>query len=128
MLKQTPITDLLAAGLTAADMRGRAIANNIANMSTDGYRRYDVQFEEILARKLARSGKVDLSEVAPRAHRPMDTPVGPNGNDVELEREVGQMAKNTAMYRAYMRILGKMYRQMEAAIGGEQREGKQTWH
>lgn len=118
MVKQTPITDLLAAGLNAADLRGRAIANNIANMSTNGYRRYDVEFEEILARQLSRSGKVDLDDITPRAYQPMDTPVGPNGNDVELEREVGQMVKNGAMYRAYMRMLGKMYGQMEAAIGG----------
>ena len=118
MVERTPITDLLAAGLKATALRGKAIANNIANMRTAGYRRYDVEFEQILARQLARSGKVDPSKIAPRVYQPMNTPVGPDGNDVDLEREVGQMIKNGAMYRVYMRILGKIYRQMEAAMGG----------
>jgi len=119
MIKETPITDLLAAALSATALRGRAIANNIANMNTDGYRRYEVEFEEVLARQLNRDGKVNLADITPRTYQPMDTPVGPNGNDVELEREVGQMAKNSAMYRAYMKMLGKIYQQMEAAIGGK---------
>ena len=63
MVKQTPITDLLAAGLTATSMRGKTIANNIANMSTDGYRRYDVQFEQLLANELKSSGGVDMDKL-----------------------------------------------------------------
>lgn len=119
MVKQTPITDLLAAGLTAASLRGKTIANNIANMSTDGYRRYDVQFEQLLANELKSSGGVDMDKLTPEVYQPMNTPVGPNGNDVGLEHEVGQMVKNSAMYRTYMKILGKMYRQMETAMGGK---------
>ncbi len=117
MLKQTPITDLLGAGLAATQMRGKAIANNIANLNTAGYRRYDVKFEELLAEQLDRTGTADLDKIAPETFQPMTTPVGANGNDVELEREVGQMIKNGAMYQSYMRMLKKTYGQMEMAIG-----------
>jgi len=118
MVNKTPTIDMLQAGLKATGMRGRALANNIANMHTSGYRRYEVEFEQLLARELARDEKVDLRKLAPKLYRPMNTPLNAEGNDVDIDHEVGQMVKNGAMYRTYMKMLGKMYQQIEAAISG----------
>ena len=116
MSKTNSIFDFLEAGIRAESLRQKAIANNIANLETSGYRRIDVKFEELLAKALNSSESVDLSELEPQIYQPLQTPVNSNGNDVSLESEVGQMVKNSLRYKAYIRLLNKKYRQMELAM------------
>jgi flagellar basal body rod protein FlgB len=35
---------------------------------------------------------------------------------VSLDVEVGEMVRNGALYKTYIRMLGRMYRQMEQAM------------
>lgn len=105
----------LHAGLKVTTARQGLIANNIANISTPGYKRLDAQFERVLAEALA-SGK-NLADVeAPIAPTLIGTP-NEIGNDVDLDQEIGEMVQNASMYKTYFRLLGKMLRQMEMAIG-----------
>ena len=110
------IVDLLEAGIRAESLRQKAIASNIANLETPGYRRIDVEFEELLARALDSSGAVDISEAEPLLVQPKQTPLKSNGNDVHLEAEVGEMVKNTLRHKAFIRLLNKKYKQIELAI------------
>ena len=103
-------------GSSDATLIGNTIANNIANLETSGYHRIDVRFEELLAKALQSSGRVDLQEVKPEIYQPNKTPVKSNGNDVNLETEIGQMVKNSLLHKAYIRLLNKKYRQIEIAI------------
>lgn len=116
MSKTENIVDLIDAGVKAETLRQKAIANNIANLETPGYRRVDVKFEELLARCLRSSGEFDLSEVEAQIYQPKQTPVKSNGNDVNLEAEVGQMIKNSLRHKAYIRLLSKKYAQIALAI------------
>jgi len=116
MSKTNNIVDFLEAGIRTEMLRQKAIANNIANLETPGYRRIDVRFEQLLARALNSPGAVDLSKIEPQIHQPQQTPVNSNGNDVSLESEVGQMVKNTLRYKAYIRLLNKKYSQMQLAM------------
>jgi len=96
MSKISNIIEFLETGIKAEGLRQKAIANNVANLETPGYRRIDVKFELI--------------------YQPKQTPVKSNGNDVNLEAEVGQMVKNTLRHKAYIRLLSKKYKQMELAM------------
>jgi len=116
MSKTENIVDLIDAGIKAETLRQKAIANNIANLETPGYRRVDVKFEELLARCLRSSGEFDLGDVEAQIYQPKQTPVKSNGNDVNLEAEVGQMIKNTLRHKAYIRLLSKKYNQIELAM------------
>ena len=116
MSKTNSVTDLLDAGIRAENLRHKTIANNIANLETPEYRRIDVKFEELLAKSLNSSSSVNLSEIEPVIYRPKQTPVKSNGNDVNLETEVGQMVKNTLRHTAYIRLLNKKYKQIELAM------------
>ncbi|MHC4109925.1 MAG: flagellar basal body rod protein FlgB [Planctomycetota bacterium] len=116
MSKTSGVVDFLEAGIRAESLRQKAIANNIANLETPGYRRIDVKFDELLAKALDSTGAVDLSEVKPQIHQPLQTSVNSNDNDVSLESEVGQMVKNTLRYKAYIRLLNKKYNQMQLAM------------
>ena len=116
MSKTNSVTDLLEAGIRAENLRQKTIANNIANLETPGYRRIDVKFEELLAKCLNTSNSVDLNELEPEIYQPKQTHIKSNGNDVNLESEVGQMIKNTLRHTAYIRLLNKKYRQIELAM------------
>ena len=116
MSKAENIVDIINAGLKAETLRQKAIANNIANLETPGYRRIDVKFEELLARCLRSSEEFDLSEVEAQIYQPKETPVKSNGNDVSFEAEIGRMIKNTLRHKAYIRLLTKKYSQIDLAI------------
>ncbi|MCE5326317.1 MAG: hypothetical protein LLG01_07855 [Planctomycetaceae bacterium] len=112
---QPDITAYLEAAVRAAQMRETAIANNIANMGTAGYRRRAVQFEQTLAEAIKR-GNVSEDDFKAQIFSPMNTPVDERGNDVSIDQEIGDMVQNTGAYKTYLRLLSKMYRQMETAI------------
>jgi flagellar basal-body rod protein FlgB len=110
------VTDLIWAGLKAEGVRQEAIASNIANIQTPGYRRIDVRFENLLAKAMNSSGHVDVGEIEPETYCPGNTPVKSNGNDVDLDTEVGQLVKNSLRQTAYVRLLHKKATQIDAAI------------
>ncbi len=116
MSKTNSIIALIEAGIRAEGLRQKAIANNVANLETPGYRRIDVKFEELLAKSLDSCGSVDLAELEPQIYQPKQTPVKSNGNDVTLEGEVGAMIKNSLRYQTYIRLLKKKYMAIEWAI------------
>jgi flagellar basal-body rod protein FlgB len=114
---ESNVIEYLQAGLRAAALRGKVSANNIANLNTPGYRRYAVRFEKVLAEALA-SGDLDkLRRAELPIVQPRDTPVGPHGNDVDLDREVGGMIESGTLYKTYVRLMAKAYQQMELAMG-----------
>lgn len=116
MARPVDVVGLLEAGMRAEGLRERAIAGNIANLETPGYRRLDVRFEDLLAKALGSSGPVDLEAVQPELCQPGSTPVKSNGNDVSMEAEIGEMLKNTARQTTYVRLLRKKFAQIETAV------------
>ena len=116
MARTSNIVDFLVAGIKAEGLRQKAIANNIANLETPGYRRIDVKFEELLAKALDSSGKAELKEIEAELFEPKQTAVKLNGNDVNLEIEIGEMIKNSLRHKAYIRLLNKKLKKIEMAI------------
>ena len=109
--------DFLEAGIRAENLRQKAIANNIANLETPGYRRIDIKFEELLTKCLKSEDTNKLARIVPEIYRPEQTPVKSNGNDVNYEAEVGQMIRNTIRHKAFIRLLNKKYKQIVEVFG-----------
>lgn len=116
MSKIDGIFDVIDAGIKAESIRQKTIANNVANLQTPGYRRVDVKFQDLLAKAMDSSGPVDLNEIEAEIYNPNETVVNSNGNDVVLEKEVGEMVKNSLRHKAYIRLLQKKYQQIDLAI------------
>jgi flagellar basal-body rod protein FlgB len=116
MDKISSTADLLAAAIKAEALRQKAIANNIANLETPGYRRVDVKFEELLAKEMNSEGRADASKVKPVVYQPRNTPVKSNGNDVNLETEVGHMIKNSLRHETLVRLLAKKVRGIDRIV------------
>ncbi len=110
-------TDYLRAGIKATSTRQSVIANNMANANTPGYRRMQVNFEALMNEALNSNDQADPTTVSPVLIQPQNTAVDAKGNDVSMDLEVGEMIKNSSMYKTYFRLLGKLARQMEMAMG-----------
>ena len=110
------IVSVLEAGLRATALRGKVVANNVANINTPGFKRHAVRFEQLLTKQLESGRKVDVDDLIGQMFRPFNTVAGPDGNDVSVDVEVGQMVENSAMHKTYVRLLAKKYRQMALAM------------
>ncbi len=115
MANNIEMVSLLESGLKLADLRQSAIANNLANLETPGFKRSQVSFEARLADALAgEAGHV--SDIQAEVTQPLETEANAQGNDVNLDMELTGLIKNTGRYRLYMRMLSKTYQQMGQAI------------
>ena len=116
VIHDSTVMDLLTAGLRAESQRQQTIANNIANINTDGFRRSEINFEEVLASALDKNGSFDPATLKAEIYQPEDTLINEFGSDVGLDTEVGEMAKNSLRHRTYMLVLKKKYQQMDDAM------------
>jgi flagellar basal-body rod protein FlgB len=82
----------LHTALNGLSRRQEVIADNIANVDTPGFRAQSVEFEDSL-RSAIESGSMDPGNGSGSVSRvvatevPTDTPVGADGNNVDLRKE-----------------------------------------
>ncbi|MEW6048232.1 MAG: flagellar basal body rod protein FlgB [Bacillota bacterium] len=121
----------LALALDAAALRQEAIAHNLANVETPRYRRFDVVYEEALRAQQAERErrKVDVVRTHP-AHLPVagGKPVQPvlvrdttslvrnDRSNVDIEREMVALSKNTLFYQTVTTVLGTRFAALRTAI------------
>jgi flagellar basal-body rod protein FlgB len=111
----------LALALDAASLRQQAIAANIANANAIGYVPQRVSFEAQLAdvrRSMDAGGRVDafaLSQVRPRLEPAVDGSGAPN--QVQLDVEAAEMARNAVHYQALVKGLSRHFAILSMAAG-----------
>ena len=108
--------------LDAAALRQEAIASNIANAETPGYRRLEVatDFADQLKAQV-RNGELnaDGNEVRPTlVQDPHARTVRPDGNSVDIENELLAMNKNSVEYEFLTEVVSKNIKQLKMAITG----------
>jgi flagellar basal-body rod protein FlgB len=112
-------SDALLGLLDAATRNHSVIANNLANLNTPGYRTQRLSFARELERLLDRNGRLRPgAEIQTEIYRPMFRDASPDGNDVLLEREMGQLNKNMMRVRLYLSVLNSRIRRLRSAIEG----------
>jgi flagellar basal-body rod protein FlgB len=108
-------TRLLVKLMSATATRDRWISSNIANQSVPGYKRRDVQFEELLREKIAHK-EPDLLSVKPEVTIDNSLPAGSDGNNVNLELETTKARENRLMFELYATIFQNRMELVQAAI------------
>ncbi|MBA4310961.1 MAG: flagellar basal body rod protein FlgB [Chlorobiaceae bacterium] len=114
-------------------IKQKVISKNIANITTVNYQREDVAFKSVLENT---SGS-DLKATHPRhmgtnqAGNPSDqqfqivkdknTEMVSGVNNVDIDREMAEMAENAIQYKFAARRLGDHYRSIQNAIKGGSR-------
>ena len=112
-------TGMLEGLLNVTSNRNRIIGQNLANNNTPGYHRMDVNFGEALteemaaaksgARRNAKAGVLEVEGLPERA----------DGNNVDMDTELGEMNRNALMYQTWLQLLGSRLRMMRTAITGQ---------
>lgn len=103
--------------MNAAELRHRAIGENIANVNTPNYRRLVVDFEDAVTEQL-RSGKgfSEIESLEPEMKVDLNAPMRADGNTVNIDQELGDMSKNVLLYQTYAQLLTSKLSQMKNAI------------
>lgn len=108
--------------LDASVVRQQAIASNIANSETPGYKRLDVSpdFAASLRAKMANgeslaTGRTPELKLVQDVHARVQRP---DGNTVEVEKELLEMNKNSVEYDFLTELVSRNIKQLKLAITG----------
>ena len=117
--------------MQAANMRSRAIADNVANIATEGYQRKEVSFESQLKGKMKTSltgtktdgahmsiGKNSLKDINPMVTRSKDKNLYSGVNNVDIDSEMAKMADNQILHNFDVKFLSLQYQKLSKAIKG----------
>ena len=123
---------LVKKSLDACTLRARAIANNMANLTTPGYQRIDVSFEDSLKMALdekrvagssdkpnhMNAGRPVLDKVEAVAYRSKDPVLPGEINNVDVDMEAAKLAENQIAYMFGIKFIQSMKSDITSAIAG----------
>jgi flagellar basal-body rod protein FlgB len=127
-------TEVLAASLRGHSARNTALASNVANAETPGYKRVDVQFEAALAEAVENDRARRRRDAPPGAGimaaadevgatmpsvRSVDTTtMRADGGNVDPDDEMAQLSANQLAHQTVISLLDKRFTQFRTAITG----------
>lgn len=127
---------LLERGLDTETVRRRVIANNIANVNVPHFKRSEVNFESELRRVIRENQNPDnhlpaltsdgrhfpfytprdVRSVNPRINLDYSTTYRNDGNNVDIEKEMTDAAKNQMRYNTYVAGINHNFRVLKLAM------------
>lgn len=114
--------DKLKTGLDAATLRHKIISHNIANADTANYKSYSVDFGTLLeeassSNKKTRDKHITFdSDTGPVIKRNNSSSMRLDGNNVDIEYENNELAKNTIYYQTLIEKLNSEIARLKMAI------------
>ena len=127
---------MLSKALDLRSKKHNVIVSNIANVDTPDYKAFDLHVDEEMQKISDRSKKVALQNTHPGhilpRHNVHDTPSLRNkesdtvslrgdGNTVDIDQSMADLAENSIMYNAATQIIKKKFEGLKLAIkGGKQ--------
>jgi flagellar basal-body rod protein FlgB len=106
----------LERAIQGSAVRQQALAENIANVNTPGYRRQDVDFHATLQSAMA-AGPDALASTTFTPQVDDSSPMRPDGNSVDIDAESANLAQNALEYEALAQVLRARADIIEIAIG-----------
>ena len=118
--------------LDAYSMRQKIIANNIANVNTPCFKAKRVAFEEEYAKHLKKAsissentnsshiplGMRTLDKVTPRVEDAATSMNDSGINNVDIDKEMAELAKNNMRYEMTINLLKKRFKNLQSSIKG----------
>lgn len=118
--------NLLKKGMDACTFRNKVISNNISNINTKGYKRFDVVFEETLKassqpniktsnekhiKNIENSGDIKLV-------RDESSSMRNDGNNVDIDNEMINLSANSMKYYALVSEMNSRFSMTRSVIKG----------
>ena len=126
--------DMAAQALNLRSRKHELIVSNLANADTPGYKSFDLLVEESLKKqsgatqelqlKQTHSGHLPTARATGAAFSPkiIRTPEPDNlrgdGNTVDMDHEMSNLAANQLLYRASAQIVAKKFQGLKSVING----------
>ena len=127
---------LLERGLDVESLRRKVISNNIANVDVPHFKRSEVNFESELKRVIIENRRQDnrcqalmtdrrhipfyeerdIRDVKPRIHLDYNTTYRNDGNNVDIEKEIVDAAKNQMRYNALVARINSNFRTLKLVM------------
>lgn len=106
--------------------KNRAIAHNIANVDTPRYKAKDVVFKNILQEKTIQAKRTHPRHLTFEGDQPSNyrvitkshTMYNHNRNNVDIDREMAELAKNQIYYQAIVDRLNGEFNNLQTVIRG----------
>ncbi|MBN2853859.1 MAG: hypothetical protein JXQ23_14105 [Clostridia bacterium] len=102
-------SQIIISGLNKSWNRNQVISDNIANSETDGYKAKDVFVNEL-------NSFINNDTVSFSVQERTDGIVKPNGNNVDMEKEMTSLVENSIEYNALIQALTRELRKIEYVI------------
>ena len=120
---------LLEKFIDYCSLKNKTISKNIANIGTENYRREDVNFGSLLQENINNQLKTDnpkhinitqITEAGSGLDLVTDNKTEGTSevNNVNIEKEMSELAKNTLDFRFASRKLANHFREIQSAIRG----------
>ena len=119
----------LEKGLDAAWTRNQVISNNIANVDTPNFKSSKVEFESVFKSALENEGFTakrtrekhmdfsdDIDSVSPVIEQNDSTTMRADGNNVDIDYENAELAKNTIYYNTLIEKMNSEFSRLKLAI------------
>lgn len=135
LFNKTRIPNLEKA-LEAYSLRQKAIASNIANATTPGYKKVEVSFEDQLSSEInslrlkgtqtnekhLSIGAKSISEAKPEiveSKTNKEDEYKSGYNNVDIDEEMALLAQNQLQYRMATRLISRAFKGIQSAIRGQ---------
>lgn len=119
--------DVLTKAADASWTRESVISNNIANVSTVGYKRQDIDFQSVLREKLGnckhksldnKINELDISDLNAQIYTDSaNYSYRLDGNNVDIDTENVELASEQIRYDALATSINSEFSRMRAALG-----------
>lgn len=124
----------LQGAIDTANLRQKVMANNIANVDTPNFKRSEVAFESILEQEMTGNtgslagfrtdprhfyiGPNSASKTTPQVITDQNTTFNNNLNNVDIDREMSQLAQNQLKYNALIQQLNHDMKMKRIVVEG----------
>lgn len=120
--------DSLETALKGYSLRAEAIASNVANASTPGYQRRELNFEDQLQKALDKQDQASDIVITDFKHQSLNSKsiedlrsnleIGTSNLPVGMDREISDLTKTTMQYKAIAQITKRQLDLLRTSIKG----------
>ncbi|WP_437205276.1 flagellar basal body rod protein FlgB [Planctomicrobium sp. SH664] len=115
MFGVSPQLGALAKLMDVADLRHHVISQNLANVNTPGYQRLDIDFEKEFSKAIQKGGVEATAGLKPRVIEEAGLAARTDGNNVDVDREIGELNRNALQFQTYSQLLSSQFDLMRRA-------------
>ncbi|MEB2309445.1 MAG: flagellar basal body rod protein FlgB [Candidatus Brocadiaceae bacterium] len=109
--------NLLEKMLDVSAIKHKVIANNIANVNTPGYKKMEVSFSDQLEKVIKDTSVDKFDALQPKiVITGKDESVRNDGNNVDMDKEISALMKNTLSYSVFSQLFAKKMELVKSAI------------